>query len=104
VLVRWAKDQRALLPYFLKLRALWKELIMKSKLVVLAVLSLGLGVAHASPFPMDAEANFSLPAADTYADQQARSGKGATSASWGVSMRQVEAPNPFPFGGGYIDD
>ena len=78
---------------------------MKSKLFVLAVLSLGLqGVAHASPFPMDAEANYSLPPADTYADQQARSGKGATSAPWGVSKRQVEPHNPFPFGGGYISD
>ena len=77
---------------------------MKSKLVVLAVLSLGLqGVAHAQ-FPMDAEANYSLAPADTYADQQARSGTGATSAAWGVSKRQVEPHNPFPFGGGYIDD
>ncbi|HZN23742.1 MAG TPA: hypothetical protein VFB75_05930 [Burkholderiales bacterium] len=74
---------------------------MKSKLLVLAVLSIGLqGVAHA--FPADAEANYSLPPADTYADQQARAGVGAT--AWGVSKRQVEPHNPFPFGGGYIDD
>jgi hypothetical protein len=78
---------------------------MKSKLFVLAVLALGLqGVAQASPFPMDAEANYSLAPADTYADQQARSGTGATSASWGVSKRQVEPHNPFPFGGGFISD
>jgi hypothetical protein len=76
---------------------------MKSKLLVIAVLSLGLhGVASASPFPMDAEANYSLAPSDTYADQQARSGSGAT--AWGVSKRQVEPHNPFPFGGGYIDD
>jgi hypothetical protein len=72
-------------------------------LFVLPVLAFGvLGVAQASPFPADAEASYSLPAADTYADRYAR---GATSAvTWGVSKRAVQPHNPFPFGGGYIDD
>ena len=60
-------------------------------LFVLAVLTIGLqGVAHAT-YPSDAEAVASLPEA-------------ASSQAWGVSMRQVTAHNPFPFGGGYIDD
>ena len=71
-------------------------------LSVLSVLAFGLvGVAQASPFPADAEANYSLPASETYADRQA--GK-SESSSWGVSKRSVEPHNPFPFGGGYIDD
>ena len=71
------------------------------QLVVLSVLVGLQGVAHAT-YPMDAEASFDLPALETYAEQQARSGESA--AVWGVSKREVEAHNPFPFGGGYIDD
>ena len=72
-------------------------------LFVLSVLAFGLvGVAQASPFPADAEANYSLPAADSYADRYARGDAGA--AAWGVSKREVQPHNPFPFGGGYIDD
>jgi hypothetical protein len=71
-------------------------------LFVLSVLAFGLmGVAQASPFPADAEASYSLPASETYADRQA--GKGESS-SWGVSKRSVEPHNAFPFGGGYIGD
>ena len=72
------------------------------KAVVLSVLVFGLqGVAHAS-FPSDAEASYNLPAPATYADRHANMGESA--AAWGVSKREVSAHNPFPFGGGYIDD
>ena len=76
---------------------------MKAKqFVALSVLALGLqGVAHAT-YPSDAEATFDLPALQTYAERQEATGQGAT--AWGVSKREVQAHNPFPFGGGYIDD
>ncbi len=74
---------------------------MKRTLLAVALLSLGLqGIAHAT-FPADAEASHHLPAADTYANMKAR---GESSPAWGVSKRQVEAHNPFPFGGGFVDD
>ena len=70
-------------------------------LFALSVLALGLqGVAHAT-YPADAEASYSLPASETHADRHAAKSE---SSSWGVSMRSVEPHNPFPFGGGYIDD
>jgi hypothetical protein len=78
----------------------------KSQVAALAVvLFAGFGVAQAeSPYPADAEASVSLPALDTYADQQARNGSGADS-QWGVGKRQSPTPHePFPFGGGYQDD
>jgi hypothetical protein len=80
------------------------ESTMRAKQVfVLCVLALGSqGVAQASPYPADAEANHHLASVDTYADQQARIGQGG--ASWGVSKRQPQPHDPFPFGGGYIDD
>ena len=76
----------------------------RNHLLVLAVLVLGVqgAVAQASPFPADAEASYSLPALETYAERYARIGE--ASESWGVSKREVEPHNPFPFGGGYIDD
>lgn len=74
---------------------------MKKQLVALSFLALGFqGVAHAT-YPSDAEASFDLPAIQTYAERQAM---GESSAAWGVSKRAVQAHNPFPFGGGYIDD
>jgi hypothetical protein len=77
---------------------------MKAKqLLVLSVLGFGLQtVAQASPYPADAEASHHLPPLDTYADQQARSGTGVD--TWGVTQRQVRPHDPFPFGGGYVDD
>jgi len=77
---------------------------MKSKqTLVLSVLAFGLqGVAQAAPYPADAEASFNLPALETYVEQQARLGDGA--ATWGVTKRQAQPHQPFPFGGGYIDD
>ena len=76
----------------------------RNHLLVLSVLALGLqgAVANASTFPADAEASYSLPALETHADRYARMGD--TSEAWGVSKREVEPHNPFPFGGGYIDD
>jgi len=66
---------------------------MKKQLLVSAILALGVqGVAHAT-YPSDAEWS------QIQFERQA-----ASSASWGVSKRQVEPHNPFPFGGGYIDD
>ena len=67
---------------------------MKKQLLACSILALGLlnGVAHAA-YPADAEWS-----------QIQFERQGASSASWGVSKRQVEPHNPFPFGGGYIDD
>ena len=77
---------------------------MKAKqLLFVSVLAFALqGVVQASPYPADAEASHNLPALDTYADQQERSG--AANETWGVTKRAVEPHDPFPFGGGYIDD
>jgi hypothetical protein len=76
---------------------------MKAKqFVAFSVLALGLqGVAHAT-YPSDAEASFDLPASQTYAERQAAMGE--SSLAWGVSKREVQAHNPFPSGGGQIDD
>jgi hypothetical protein len=75
----------------------------RNQLLVLCVLAFGLqGAAQASPYPADAEASFDLPALETYAEKQM--GKDERSEAWGVSTREVEPHNPFPFGGGYIDD
>ena len=75
---------------------------MKKQLLLSCVLALSLqGVANAT-YPSDAEASFNLPALQTYADRQA--GVGESSSTWGVSKREVQAHNAFPFGGGYIDD
>ena len=60
------------------------------------------GLTLASPYPSDGEAPYTLAPLDTYADQQARMGDGAE--VWGVSKRTVQPHDPFPFGGGYIDD
>jgi hypothetical protein len=57
-----------------------------------------------SPFPSDAEASYSLPAGETYADQRVRNADQRADV-WGVGKRQVPTPhNPFPFGGGVVDD
>ena len=66
---------------------------MKKQLLLVAVLGLGAhGVANAT-YPADAEWS-----------QVQFERSAASSNSWGVSKRQVEPHNPFPFGGGYIDD
>ena len=98
---------------------------MKSKLLALAVLSLGLqGVAQANPVMSDSDGNYYLAPLSTYADQHGGSAGAASgypmdaeanfnkaplatyadrqSESWGVSRRGAESP--FPSGGGYIDD
>ena len=67
-----------------------------------AVMGLQSGFLQASPFPSDAEASYNLPAPDTYADRMAR--EGASTDVWGVSRRTSQPHDPFPFGGGYIDD
>ena len=54
---------------------------MKRTQLVLSVLALGLaGIAQASPFPSDAEASYSLPAASTYADMHSGGSWGTQSA------------------------
>lgn len=84
---------------------------MKSnKLFAVSVLALGLnsvGVGAAvandvSGYPADAEASFTLPALESRADRIARLGD--ASETWGVSRREVQAHDPFPFGGGPVDD
>ena len=79
-----------------------------TQLLVMSVLMFG--VQHAalaepaeSPFPADSsEEAYNLPAIESYAERQARMGEGAP--SWGVSKRAVQPHDPFPFGGGYIDN
>ena len=78
---------------------------MKRKLLLVAsILALGLqcGFLQASPFPSDAEASYDLPAIESYAERHARVGE--TPDVWGVSRRVMQPHDPFPFGGGYIDD
>ena len=75
---------------------------MKSKYLLLSVVLVGLQSVSAGAFaeqgyPADAEASYDLPALQTYAE---RSGD----AVWGVSRRDVTPHDPFPFGGGFIDD
>jgi len=77
---------------------------MKAKqLLVFSVLTFGLqSVAQAVPYPADAEASQHLAPSDTYAEQQGRIHAGTE--TWGVTRRQPQPHDPFPFGGGYIDD
>ena len=73
------------------------------QLLVLSALVAGLQASAAqAAFPSDAEASYDLPALETYADRMARTSNGGE--VWGVSRRQIEAHNPFPFGGGPVDD
>ena len=78
------------------------------KVLVFSVLMFGLqGVAlsatNDSPYPADAEASYNIPSKETYADRYAAMGD--SSEVWGVSKReQVQPHNPFPFGGGPVDD
>ena len=77
----------------------------RMQLLALSALVAGLQVSVAqATFPSDAEASYDLPALETYADRMARIGDSNVAEVWGVSRRQVEAHNAFPFGGGYIDD
>jgi len=75
----------------------------RNQLLVLSILAFGLqsAVAQASAYPADAEASFDLPALQARADRYP-AGNGAD--VWGVSPREMQAHDPFPFGGGYIDD
>ena len=58
-----------------------------------------------SAYPADAESSYNLPPRDTYADQRTQNGMSAASEQWGVGKRQApSAHNPFPFGGGPVDD
>lgn len=78
---------------------------MKSKYLLVSFVLAGLqGMSFGSAFasyPADAEASYDLQAPATYADRMAGS---AGSAAWGVSRREVQPHDPFPFGGGFIDD
>ena len=81
----------------------------KSLAAVLSVLLISVqGAVSANsdlPYPVDAEARYSLMARDAYADQPARTGIRAASEHWGVGKRPAPtAHNPFPFGGGPVDD
>ena len=78
----------------------------RMQLLVISALVAGLqvGVAQATTFPADAEANYALPHSDSYAERMARSGNTDGAEVWGVSPRAVAAHNPFPFGGGPVDD
>ena len=77
----------------------------RTSLIVLSVLSLGLAsTAAQATFPSDAEASYDLPALESRADRYARMANGGSDEAWGVSKREVQAHNPFPFGGGQIDD
>ena len=73
------------------------------QLLVLSAVAFGSqSIAHANPYPSDAEASYSLPAIETYAEAQARLSDARE--TWGVTKREVQPHDPFPFGGGYIDD
>ena len=75
---------------------------MKSNYLLVSVIFVGLtglsgGAFAEQGYPADAEASYDLPAIQTYAERNA-------DAVWGVSPREVTPHDPFPFGGGFIDD
>ena len=90
----------------------------RNQLLVLSLLALGVQaistgsalaeltargeIVEASPFPADGEGPFNLPAIESYAERHARLGGG--SEAWGVSRREVAPHDPYPFGGGPVDD
>ena len=88
----------------------------RNQLVLLSLLAFGVSgnalaedaksgraeTVQTSTFPADADASYDLPALETYADRQARMGD--SPAAWGVSKRDVTPHDPFPFGGGPVDD
>ena len=77
---------------------------MERKLVLVfsaVLLGAQTGLLQASPYPSDAEASYDLAALETYADRMANAGDAPV---WGVSRRTVQPHDPFPFGGGVIDD
>jgi hypothetical protein len=88
----------------------------KTQLLALSVLLVGVqGVVSATamdvPYPSDAEASYNLSARDTYADQHAGKDTNADQhvsklpKLWGVNFRRKPQPHdPFPFGGGPVDD
>jgi hypothetical protein len=77
----------------------------KNLLVSLAVVAQALSFSAFADqsFPSDAEASYDLPAIETRADSYARMGEDL-GAAWGVSPRGVAPHDPFPFGGGPVDD
>ena len=79
-----------------------KNLLVSLLFAGLHSLTLSAFAMEASTFPADAEASYDLPALETRADYYARVGE--PEAVWGVSKRQVTPHDPFPFGGGFIDD
>ena len=78
----------------------------KAQLLVLSVLMFGVQSvalsASTSPYLTDAEASYDLQALETFADRHARMGE--SPAAWGVSKREAQAHDAFPFGGGPVDD
>jgi hypothetical protein len=82
---------------------------MKRNIQVLVFSALMFGLQGAAlsatkdSFPADAEASYNIPAIESYAERHTRMGESAE--VWGVSKReQVQPHNPFPFGGGPVDD
>ena len=70
---------------------------------VFSVLAFALyGIVQAAPYPSNAEASYDLPAFQTYADRQVPLDDGP--GIWGVTKRESRPHDPFPFGGGFIDD
>ena len=61
-----------------------------------AAVNLGIGAQEVETMPFD------LSALETRADRIARLGD--ASETWGVSRRAVQPHDPFPFGGGNLDD
>ena len=78
----------------------------KTQVLVASVLMVAAhGVATAdSVYPSDAEAAISLPAVDRYTEQRALVVAAEGPEVWGVGRRGPTPHEPFPFGGGYIDD
>ena len=60
-------------------------------------------VAHGT-FPSAGEESYALPAIESRAERRARNGDTSGAEVWGVSRRGVIPHNPFPFGGGPVDD
>ena len=79
------------------------QLLVLSSVLMLGVQNAAIAMSTDSPYPVDAEASFNLPAIESHAERSARSSE--SSEAWGVSKREAaQAHNVFPFGGGPVDD
>lgn len=79
---------------------------MKAKqLLMLSVLALGVQSVAQATYPADAEwSQYDFERPVLMKEKSSALESGAAGESWGVSKRELESNDPFPFGANYIDD